>query len=600
MAEPKTNVELLKLDVEAGTPISVDMSVFNTEQIAVYLTDARVLAVPVTDYGVDYLSGSTTFRDGFKLTLTASAIDKIEDTDLPNLIYVRRHTELTTEFSATDAFLRDRIVDEFDKNIMRAQEAASDVASAVRAPAGDTGLVLPSAAQRAGNVLEFDAEGKPVATSPLGGLRDDVAQVAIDRAAVAVDRAAVAADKVEVSLMADAVSVAKGAVDTAKGQVDSAAAQVAADKGTVAADKATVASDKTAAQTAKTAAETAQGGAQTARTGAETARTQSQDARDLSVTARNEAQTARSEAVSAVAAARALYQGALAADPTLDLGGAALTNKAYYFNTTSNKFRFYTGSAWSDNPVTAGGGASAQVRLVCVSGTTIRLEPYGGNNLFLSGAYRTLADAGVTLSNTGAANGLNHIYAYWTGSAIALERSLTGTQMSGGVLIKSGDATRLYVGSTWHTSAGSVFQDSRANRLVRSHYNEKALFCGASNVAEIPVTSTAAYVEVDATMRNYFLAFAGESIRAHAQASVRNATVNTVCKIGVTYNAADAVVMAPQTIQVPVAALYNAAAVEAIVDIAATGLHYVNLAGIVGGSTGTFANNAITSTLMRA
>ena len=87
------------------------------------------------------------------------------------------------------------------------------------------------------------------------------------------------------------------------------------------------------------------------------------------------------------------------------------------------------------------------------------LKPEGGNLIWINGALETIPDAGVTLAPTGnAANTLYYIYAYMSGSTMMLEYSTTGyaVQTGTGVRIKTGDATRTFVG-LWssYTAASS-------------------------------------------------------------------------------------------------------------------------------------------------
>jgi hypothetical protein len=108
-----------------------------------------------------------------------------------------------------------------------------------------------------------------------------------------------------------------------------------------------------------------------------------------------------------------------------------------------------------------------QCILTYVSATAIRLDPYNGNRIIIDGTVQTIANAGVTLANTGlSASTLYNVYVYMSGSTMTLEASTTGTarDTTTGVQIKSADSTRTFVGSV-RTDGSSNFLDSAAQRF---------------------------------------------------------------------------------------------------------------------------------------
>jgi len=112
---------------------------------------------------------------------------------------------------------------------------------------------------------------------------------------------------------------------------------------------------------------------------------------------------------------------------------------------------------------------------LALSGASLVLSPFGGNQLYINGANRTIPLEGVSLAATGLSVATTYcIYAYWTGSAIALEASTTGhsADSSTGVEIKTGDATRTLVGMA-RIVAGPAFKDDFENRYVLSWYNRQ-------------------------------------------------------------------------------------------------------------------------------
>src|SRR5215471_20984321 len=113
-----------------------------------------------------------------------------------------------------------------------------------------------------------------------------------------------------------------------------------------------------------------------------------------------------------------------------------------------------------------------------LSGGNLLLSPKDGNQLVIwpgSGAAvpRTIPDAGVTLSPSTAVSGgavaastLYYIYAYWSGSAIALEASTVAyAAIAGGTAgnvfnVKSTDGTRTLVGM-WCSAAAGAWSTAR-------------------------------------------------------------------------------------------------------------------------------------------
>lgn len=134
----------------------------------------------------------------------------------------------------------------------------------------------------------------------------------------------------------------------------STSATTASTKATEASTSATNAA--TSATTATTQATTATTKATEAATSATTATTQATTATtkatEAATSATNAATSATNAATSATAAEAAkdaidgLYLGALSSNPTVDGNGNAVTTGDWYFNTSDNSTRIYTGSAW--------------------------------------------------------------------------------------------------------------------------------------------------------------------------------------------------------------------------------------------------------------
>jgi hypothetical protein len=103
--------------------------------------------------------------------------------------------------------------------------------------------------------------------------------------------------------------------------------------------------------TTKTYVDSILGSATAAATSAANAATSETNAATSETNAANSATAAASSATDAATSYDNFddrFLGAKASDPTLDNDGDALITGAIYFNTTDDKMRVYTGSAWQD------------------------------------------------------------------------------------------------------------------------------------------------------------------------------------------------------------------------------------------------------------
>lgn len=223
-------------------------------------------------------------------------------------------------------------------------------------------------------------------------------------------------------------------------------------------DAATIAGNLAAALAAQVAAELAETNAETAETNAETAET---NAAASAVTSANEATTATTQAgiattqagisttkageasASATAASgsatdaatsataaeaaldafQAVYLGAQATDPTTDLNGNALTTGDWYFNTTSNVVKVYTGSAWQVASFSAAGLLEASNNLSDVSSVTTARTNLGLGTAALTASTDYATAAQGTKADTAFSWG-NHATAGYASTDEALALSI--------------------------------------------------------------------------------------------------------------------------------------------------------------------------------
>lgn len=158
--------------------------------------------------------------------------------------------------------------------------------------------------------------------------------------------------------------------------------------------------------------------------------------------------------------------------------------------------------------------AHGQVKLVYSSSTQLVLTYGNGDLIKINGVWRRIPSGGVTISNAGlSTNVLYYVYAYWTGSAVALEFSTTARATSTaagneGVMAKSGDDSRSLVGMVY-TGAGNTFWDQANTRWVRSWFNDDGISGSAYSGTSVSTTN-ASMTLLDANAYVYMLLWTNE------------------------------------------------------------------------------------------
>jgi hypothetical protein len=210
----------------------------------------------------------------------------------------------------------------------------------------------------------------------------------------------------------------------------------------------------------------------------------------------------------------------------------------------------------------AGGGAIAgicQFRLSTESGvpvsssdrtaqSTIYLTPMYGNaiGLKISGTWTMKTTAEISLALSGLTSGKNYdVWAYWTGSVVALEvlvwsddlNRATALARDNGAWVKSGDATRLYVG-TIRTTGTTTTEDSAAKRFVVNIFNRELVQCRATTPTGGHTYGTESWrawnnsTTVGETRVEFLIPVAGGMTDLFANGTARNITSSKV-RIGI-------------------------------------------------------------------
>lgn len=230
-----------------------------------------------------------------------------------------------------------------------------------------------------------------------------------------------------------------------------------------------------AAGTSATAAATSATAAATSATAAATSATTASTQATAAATSATAADTSADAAAASETAAAA---SATAADASADAAAASLASATF-----------------------------AQCRLDYVGTTSIQLSRHNGQLLTIDGTARTIPASGPTLAPTSLTPDTTYyIYAYWTGSAIALEASATApTAHTNGQQIKTGDSTRSLVGMA-NPVTGPNWADSASARRVLSYYNRRNRGVLSAFTTDRTTTSTTD-VEVNSENRVVFLSW---------------------------------------------------------------------------------------------
>lgn len=237
---------------------------------------------------------------------------------------------------------------------------------------------------------------------------------------------------------------------------------------------------------------------------------------------------------------KALFAGATAADNRTNLGSTAVGDALFTAADAAAARTAIGATATGSALVTAADAAAARAAIglplmpfgqcyFTLSGGLLTLNRQDGKYLFIDGAFREIPSGGVTLAATGATVGTTYnIYAFWTGSAIALEFSATAraTDATYGHQIKNGDATRTLVGKAY-TTTGPAWVNSATTAGVLSWFNRKHRSCSAGTGANIGVTAVAP-TELSTAARSFFLSWGEESVVSIAANNLSQSTNGVV------------------------------------------------------------------------
>jgi hypothetical protein len=233
-------------------------------------------------------------------------------------------------------------------------------------------------------------------------------------------------------------------------------------------------------------------------------------------------------------------------------------------NATTNLFAA-ANAASSTNPTLTGtisGSAAPKInnfRLTLTTGvpvttsdvtaaSTIFLTPYNGNQiaLYTAGQWVLLTSSQVSIALSGlTSNRPYDVFAYNNAGTVTLEvlawtsdtARATALAYQDGVLVKSGDASRRYLG-TFYATGATTTEDSQANRYLWNYYNRanRTMYRLETAASWTYTTSTPRQANANsANQLNFVVGVAEDVVTATVIAAATNATT-TSCYAGIGLN----------------------------------------------------------------
>jgi len=182
-----------------------------------------------------------------------------------------------------------------------------------------------------------------------------------------------------------------------------------------------------------------------------------------------------------------------------------------------------------------------------IAATTLYGVPYRGTRigLWTGAAWRNFTSSGMSLAlGTLIAGRIYDVFCYLNAGVPTLELGTAWTNdttrdvalaYQDGVLVKSGDATRRYIGSVYTTSTTST-EDSAANRYVWNYYNRVARQMRRIETAVSWAYTLNAYRQMNgstANQLNFILGVAEDEVRATVRQTFSNTNAVTAIYTGI-------------------------------------------------------------------
>jgi hypothetical protein len=156
----------------------------------------------------------------------------------------------------------------------------------------------------------------------------------------------------------------------------------------------------------------------------------------------------------------------------------------------------------------------AECRFEYESGSSCRLNRFGGERIFINGKVEAIPSTGPSLGTGGLSNTtLYYVYAYMNGATMTLEASTSVPVTTSFATwpTKTGDASRTLVGMVYLKSGSFVYAEF-GSKLVISYWNRRLLKAYGPGTAEylLKTGSPTAVTEIDTNCRAEFLTWGDE------------------------------------------------------------------------------------------
>ena len=247
------------------------------------------------------------------------------------------------DYIANDPFPAESHEEGLDRAIMTLQQVQEEVDRSIKLSRTNTMTSTEfaiGATDRANKILAFDSSGEISVTQELGTFKGNWS------ASTSYNVRDIVKDTSTNNIFIANTAHTSSGSQPLTTNTDSAKWDLLVDAASATTSATAAASSATAAASSATASASS---ASTASTQASNASTSASTASTQATNASNSATAAASSAAAAAASADAFddtYLGAKSSDPSVDNDGDALTAGDLYFNTSTNRLRVYTGSAW--------------------------------------------------------------------------------------------------------------------------------------------------------------------------------------------------------------------------------------------------------------
>ena len=321
------------------TAFSYTFKIFADSDLQVIIRDASATET-VKTITTHYTVSGAGDANGGSVTFTSGNIPASGET-----VVLRRAVPQTQaiDYIANDPFPAESHEEGLDRAMMTLQQVQEEVDRSIKLSRTNTMTSTEfaiGATDRANKILAFDSSGEISVTQELGTFKGNWS------ASTSYNVRDIVKDTSTNNIFIANTAHTSSGSQPLTTNTDSAKWDLLVDAASATTSATAAASSATAAASSATASASS---ASTASTQASNASTSASTASTQATNASNSATAAATSAAEAAASADNFddtYLGAKSSDPSVDNDGDALTAGDLYFNTSTNRLRVYTGSAW--------------------------------------------------------------------------------------------------------------------------------------------------------------------------------------------------------------------------------------------------------------